>query len=193
MDKDLLIKAMEAAGYYYDDIDSYSDGSWLVFSGEEHTAYFGEDTGDGWQEVEDWLDGVVFDDPERSDAVEKILHPDHFVKASKSIKASRKYDFGGDNMSVFSDEFFTKEEVNEFCYALEDDLSSAFDLSVVTYDSYIDNTVNFHIAMDVDGGYIIETDFTVDFRRIQKPDDLYKYYQQVYDDLAEQIEEYERF
>ena len=101
----------------------------------------------------------------------------------------KHYDFGG-AFDIAPDEFFTKEEVDGFCYDLEEDLSDAFGLSVVTYDSYVENTVHFHIAMDVDDGYIIETDFTVDFRKIKKPDDLYKYYQPAYDDLAEQIEEY---
>ena len=103
------------------------------------------------------------------------------------------YDFGGDGFGIQPDEYFTRDELNEFCYNLEDDLSEDYKVRVTTYDAYIEDTTHFHIAMDVDNGYIVETDFTVDFRKIKKPDDLYKYYQPAYNDLAEQIEEYERY
>ena len=69
---DLLCKAMTAAGYNYAPVESYI--GWLVFR---------SDYGDPlhfitWQAVREWLEGVVFDDPEVSDAVERILHPEHF-------------------------------------------------------------------------------------------------------------------
>lgn len=64
-----LIDAMAEAGWDFDDIDS----------DEPYYLRFNSDMGDrmnfdyGWQEVKDWLDGVVFDDPEVSDAVERIM------------------------------------------------------------------------------------------------------------------------
>lgn len=67
MDKETLIAAMDAAGYWFDNFESY-DGC-LVFSGNYGTTmYF-----DSWEEVEEWLRGVVFDDPDVSDRVENIL------------------------------------------------------------------------------------------------------------------------
>ena len=66
-----LIAAMATAGYDYDDMESYGDN--LHFYGEFSSSWW-----EGWQEVEEWLNGVVFDDPATSDAVEIILHPERF-------------------------------------------------------------------------------------------------------------------
>lgn len=72
MNKEKIIAAMEMAGYYYDDIDSYDD--WLVFNAD-----FGSRLDfSSWDNVLDWLENVVFDDNEVSDNVEKILHPERF-------------------------------------------------------------------------------------------------------------------
>ena len=62
-----LIKAMDAAGYWYDNFDSYED--WVVFRDGIFAMMF-----ESWEEVEEWLKGVVFDDPEVSDKVEAILN-----------------------------------------------------------------------------------------------------------------------
>jgi len=64
----ILIKAMAVAGYHYDDIDSY-DG-YLVFDGDYCCVRM---TFESWYEVEEWLRGVVFDDPDVSGTVEMIL------------------------------------------------------------------------------------------------------------------------
>lgn len=64
--RDYLKMAMEAAGYHYDDINS---DSYLCF----HDEYGGSDRFPDWHEVKDWLNGVVFDDPDVSDKVEKIM------------------------------------------------------------------------------------------------------------------------
>ncbi len=61
--KSALISGMEAAGCTYDEIDSTD--SWLVFNGEYgNTVHF-----ESWDEVADWLNGVVFDDPDVADRV----------------------------------------------------------------------------------------------------------------------------
>jgi len=61
-----LIKAMDAAGWWFNEMESHD--SWLWFHGDYSNMSF-----DSWKDVEDWLNGVVFDDPEVSDAVEKIM------------------------------------------------------------------------------------------------------------------------
>ena len=66
MDKAVLIEAMAAAGYEYDDIGSHDE--WVNFFSD-----YGSFSFDSWQEVEDWLRGVVFDDPDISDLVERIM------------------------------------------------------------------------------------------------------------------------
>lgn len=63
----ILVDAMEAAGYWFDSFQSY-DG-YLRFSGDYGTRM----TFESWEEVEDWLRGVVFDDPEVSARVEHIM------------------------------------------------------------------------------------------------------------------------
>lgn len=64
--KDKLIKAMDVAGYTYDELESTDD--WLRFFYDG-----GVMTMDGWQDVEDWLNGVVFDDPDVAAKVYNIM------------------------------------------------------------------------------------------------------------------------
>ena len=56
-EKDQLVAAMEAAGYVLDTLESTEDN--LRFYG----AYGNVMTMGGWHECEEWLNGVVFDDP----------------------------------------------------------------------------------------------------------------------------------
>ena len=67
-----ILRAMDAASMYYDDINS-SEGH-LVFHTEGAPVSFGS-----WKEVHEWLEGVTFDDPNVSDRVEEILHPERFI------------------------------------------------------------------------------------------------------------------
>ena len=64
--------AMEAAGYYFNEIDSY-DGC-VKFD----TEHLFNNSFESWKEVAEWLDGVVFEDPEISTVVEQIMHPERF-------------------------------------------------------------------------------------------------------------------
>lgn len=66
-----LILAMTTAGYYYDDINS--NDSYYRFNSEYSSIEFANP-----KEIKEWLDGVVFDDPEISLEVEKIMHPENF-------------------------------------------------------------------------------------------------------------------
>lgn len=68
---DKLVPAMAAAGYHYDDINS--NDSYYLFNSEYSSIEFANP-----KEIEEWLDGVVFDDPEMSLKVEKIMHPERF-------------------------------------------------------------------------------------------------------------------
>ena len=66
MSKETIIRAMGAAGYTYDELES-SD-NWVRFFYDFGTVSF-----DNWDEVNDWLNGVVFDDHDTAEKVEKIL------------------------------------------------------------------------------------------------------------------------
>ena len=65
-----LLMAMEAAGYQYDAIES-SKGN-LRFIGEAGAVMQME----SWEEAREWLEGVVFDDPEVAANVHNLLHPE---------------------------------------------------------------------------------------------------------------------
>lgn len=70
---DRVTRAMEAAGYSLDPIESSAERG--IFNGEYGARMEFETV----HAAEEWLEGVVFDDPEMSDAVEKIMHPERFV------------------------------------------------------------------------------------------------------------------
>ena len=82
-EKDQLVAAMEAAGYVLDTLESTEDN--LRFYG----AYGNLLTMGGWHECEEWLNGVVFDDPQVSDRVEFILHPERFPERDPQRAALR--------------------------------------------------------------------------------------------------------
>ena len=82
-EKDQLVAAMEAAGYVLDTAESTEDN--LRFFG----AYGNVLTMGGWHECEEWLNGVVFDDPQVSDRVEIILHPERFPERDPQRAALR--------------------------------------------------------------------------------------------------------
>ena len=86
--KSKIIAAMDAAGYSFDELESTDDN--LRFLGEGGTLM----QMSGWKDVKEWLEGVVFDDPDVSDRVEKILHPEHFKERKTSVlrKLEKKKD-----------------------------------------------------------------------------------------------------
>ncbi len=68
-----IAEAFEAAGFSYDEINSY--GGYLVFHEEGGTPY----TFQSWEEAAEWIDGVVFDEPERNEAAERVMHPERYL------------------------------------------------------------------------------------------------------------------
>ncbi len=82
-EKDQLVAAMEAAGYTLDTLESTGDN--LRFYGDSGNNL----TMGGWHECEEWLNGVVFDDPQVSDRVEIILHPERFPERDPQRAALR--------------------------------------------------------------------------------------------------------
>ena len=82
-EKDQLVAAMEAAGYTLDTLESTGDN--LRFYG----AFGNILTMGGWHECEEWLNGVVFDEPQVSDRVEIILHPERFPERDPQRAALR--------------------------------------------------------------------------------------------------------
>lgn len=65
-----LTEAMEVAGMHFDEIDSSPDS--LRFTSEMGIVTYFEN----WTEVENWIEGSVFDDPDLEQEVDEILHPE---------------------------------------------------------------------------------------------------------------------
>ena len=84
-EKALLISAMQAAGYEYDDINSSDNNLRFASALTGDSMFMG-----GWKEVREWLEGVVLDDPEASDAVEKIMHPERFEEKEELPEKSEE-------------------------------------------------------------------------------------------------------
>ena len=84
-----LKESMEEAGYYFDEINSGDQN--LRFNYDGGTVVY-----ENWTKVKEWLEGVVFDDPEVSDAVESIMHPESNRETlnEKLLKAALKADKG---------------------------------------------------------------------------------------------------
>ena len=78
--REQILSTMKAAGLHYDDIDSY-DGHY-VFREDGGASYSFTDL----QEVVDWLNGVVFDDPDRNEAAERILYPERYQQTNENLR-----------------------------------------------------------------------------------------------------------
>lgn len=83
-EKDVLVRAMEAAGYTLDSIESTDDQLRFIGDGGQTMIMA------GWHECEAWLNGVVFDDPSVSDRVEMILHPERFVTEAAATNTTMR-------------------------------------------------------------------------------------------------------
>lgn len=81
------------------------------------------------------------------------------------------------------DEFFTKEELVELCNLVEDQLPP--DTHVI--DSWIEDNV-IHIEIETKDWYNYSNDTKIDFRKIKKPSDLFKYVEPIAKDFNEQIQ-----
>lgn len=74
-----VTNAMEAAGYRYSpDADSTMANPKYYYEGQTTPLRFGS-----IRENMEWLEGVVFDDPEVANAVERIMHPNRFDDAAE--------------------------------------------------------------------------------------------------------------
>lgn len=81
--KQKLIPAMEAAGYHFDELES-TDGN-LRFLPDGTHEIGGVMISDSWNNVKEWLEGVVLEDPDTAERVERVLHPERFEKTSEEL------------------------------------------------------------------------------------------------------------
>lgn len=101
--KEKVIQAMEAAGYTYDVLESY-DG-WHRFLGEG-----GASIGfDALHEAAEWLEGVVFDDPDVARNVEEALRPERCEAQSCVSDVLADAARRASDAPVFKNEEFVKD------------------------------------------------------------------------------------
>lgn len=81
--KQKLIPAMEAAGYHFDELES-TDGN-LRFLPDGTHEISGAWIADSWNDVQEWLEGVVLEDPDTAERVERVMHPERFEKTSEEL------------------------------------------------------------------------------------------------------------
>ena len=81
--KQKLIPAMEAAGYHFDELES-SDGN-LRFLPDGTHEIGGVMISDSWNDVKEWLEGVVLEDPDTAERVERVMHPERYEKTSEEL------------------------------------------------------------------------------------------------------------
>ena len=108
-----ITEAFEAAGFHYDDINSY--GGYLVFLEEGGNPY----TFESWDKAADWIDGVVFDDPARSVAAERVMHPERFEQKEPQKPAPFPFSVG-DTVYLEDGKAFIVDEVTDMHIQLRD-------------------------------------------------------------------------
>ena len=81
--KQKLIPVMEAAGYHFDELES-TDGN-LRFLPDGTHEIGGVMISDSWNDVKEWLEGVVLEDPDTAERVERVMHPERYEKSSEEL------------------------------------------------------------------------------------------------------------
>ena len=81
--KQKLIPAMEAAGYHFDELES-TDGN-LRFLPDGTHEIGGVMISDSWNDVKEWLEGVVLEDPDTAERVERVMHTEQYEKSSEEL------------------------------------------------------------------------------------------------------------
>lgn len=81
--KEKLIPAVEAAGYHFDELESSDENLRFLPDGTHEIA--GAWIADSWNDVQEWLEGVVLEDPDTAERVERVLHPERFEKTSEEL------------------------------------------------------------------------------------------------------------
>lgn len=88
------VEAMEVAGYHLDIYESNSRNPIYNYDGQTTPLRF-----DSLKENMEWLDGVVFDSPEISNAVERIMHPNRFEDTAEpnlvTVQAASRANYTG--------------------------------------------------------------------------------------------------
>lgn len=93
--KKLLIPAMEAAGYRYEEPDS-SDGT-IKFVPDGIHEISGPLYAESWDDVREWLDHTIRTEPFDRERIERVLHPEQFDKTSEQMM----FEMTGTRFSIY--------------------------------------------------------------------------------------------
>lgn len=74
---------MEVAGDYFDALES-TDGN-LRFLPDDLHEIGGVMISDSWSDVKEWLEGVVLEDSDTAERVERVMHPERYEKISEEL------------------------------------------------------------------------------------------------------------
>lgn len=78
-------RAMKLAGYHYDEINSYDGYISYNYDGASTPMVFENE-----EQIGEWLNGVVFDDPEVAQNVAKVLYPESFQNNEESQEINER-------------------------------------------------------------------------------------------------------
>lgn len=81
--KQKLVPAMEVAGYHFDELES-TDGNLRFLPNGTHEIG-GVMISDSWNDVKEWLEGVILEDPDTAERVERVMHPERYEKSSEGL------------------------------------------------------------------------------------------------------------
>lgn len=112
-----ITEAFEAAGFSYDDINSY--GGYLIFLEEGGAQY----TFESRDEAAEWIDDVLFDDSERSTAAEHVMHPERFTEPEPTPQTQQQDSFPysvGDTVYLEDGKAFIIENIGKFDIQMRD-------------------------------------------------------------------------
>ena len=147
-----VIEAFNAAGLSYNEMESY--GGYLIFNGDSSIYTF-----DSWEEASEWIDGVVFDEPERNAAAERVLHPERFEPdTTPETEPTPDFPFSvGDTVYLEDGKPFIIEDVGMFDIQLRDPSLAYPILRAESRESFARLMERFPQEEKTDPGYTVET------------------------------------
>lgn len=97
----------------------------------------------------------------------------------------------GGAFDIEDDQFFTRDDINEFGYDVADQFSAWADSSFAPSDVYMDTPTKLHLEVFNQEGYEeYEANIKIDMRKIRSPRDLYKYEDEALNQLKDAYFEY---
>lgn len=168
----------ERAYFYVDDVylDFGLDWKWTTIVREDNVQVLSP---------ADWL-SIINDESTPEEIVNKIVTKDYsgvqFANESELEEAS----YGG-AYDIADDQYFTREELNEFGEEIADTLTDLGNGKVDLLSAYIDDGV-LEITIDWEGNEVT-AEHRIDMRRIRRPKDLNKFIGLIIDKMHTELED----